>query len=230
MKVELLSENWETKVSPIFSNATTLESLDHIWRDFQTARFDIATSFCIVMPGMQIMELGMRRLSSLATATGPSEVGILPSPDTTEDHGDGMAMLEVAAELSDETAFAQAASEIDWSQRSADDFARAVRLALAAGAHLVARHLAAQGARLYPDHPELQKMAHTLAPPRVVKADLPPVPSVRANQDWLRSHAGEYKGQWVALQNGVLLVAAATASELKTHLENKDHILVTKVL
>ncbi|MBM3135155.1 MAG: hypothetical protein FJZ89_07710 [Chloroflexi bacterium] len=149
--------------------------------------------------------------------------------ETREDQGDSLAILEVAADLRDETAFVQAAREIDWSQRSAADFARAVRLALAAGAHLVARHLAAQGARLYSEHPELQKMAHILAPPRVVKADLPPVPSVRANQDWLRTHAGEYKGQWVALQNGVLLVAAATASELKIHLENKDHILVTKV-
>jgi hypothetical protein len=159
-----------------------------------------------------------------------SSVSVLPSMlETRGDQRDTLAMLEVAADLNDEAAFVQAAREIDWSQRSAADFVRAVRLALAAGAHLVARHLAAQGARLYPDHPELQKMTHVLAPPRVVKANLPPVPSVRANQDWLRTHAGEYKGQWVALQDGALLAVAATASELKAHLENKDHILVTKV-
>ena len=87
-----------------------------------------------------------------------------------------MAMLEIAAEVGKETVFVQAASEIDWLQRPAADFARAVHLALAAGAHLLARELASHGYRLYPDHDDLAKMAHILAPPRVVRANLPPAP------------------------------------------------------
>jgi hypothetical protein len=139
------------------------------------------------------------------------------------------ASLEIAAEIGDETAFVRAAEKIDWSQRPAIDFVRAVRLALAAGAHLLARNLATQGSRLYPQHLELRKMAHVLAPPRVVNADIPPIPSVRANQAWLRDHADEYKGQWVALREGTFLAAGATAREVWDHLESTNSVMLTKV-
>ncbi|MBM4429742.1 MAG: hypothetical protein FJ026_05240 [Chloroflexi bacterium] len=153
-----------------------------------------------------------------------------PLVDVTEDREDRLARLEIAAETGDETAFVQAASEIDWSQRSAADFARAVHLALAAGAHLLARNLAARGARLYPDHQELQKMAHILAPPRVVKADLPPVPSVQANLEWMRARAAEYCGRWVALKEGVLLASAPTARELRDQLPTTAGLFLTRVI
>jgi excisionase family DNA binding protein len=141
----------------------------------------------------------------------------------------GIAMLESAAAAGDEAAFVRAAGEIDWSRRTAVDFIHAVHLALAAGAHLCARNLAAQGAEQYPDYAELQKMARILAPARVVRSDLPPVPSVRVNQDWLRAHADEYKGRWVALRDGILLAVASTLGELKAQLGTLDGILVTKV-
>lgn len=162
--------------------------------------------------------------------TGPSEVRVLLTlPDVTEDSEDVMAALEIAAEAGNETAFLQATSKVDWLQRPATDFVRAVRLALAAGAHLFARNLAAEGARLHPDYLELCKMANILAPPRIINADIPATPSVRANQAWLRHHADEFKGQWVALREGTLLAAGATAREVWDHLENTDGIMLTKV-
>jgi len=150
--------------------------------------------------------------------------------DRAKDSGDGIVALEIAAEIGDETTFVQAASRIDWLRRPAVDFARAVRLALAAGAHLLARNLAAEGARLYPDHLELHKMAHVLAPPRVVHTGVSSTPSVRANQTWLRDHADEYKGQWVALQEGTLLAAGATAREVWDRLDSSDGVMLTKVV
>lgn len=162
--------------------------------------------------------------------TGPSEVGVLLTvPDVTEDSEDVMAALEIAAEAGNETAFVQTASGIDWLQRPAADFVRAVRLALAAGAHLLARNLAAEGSRLYPGHLELCKMANILAPPRIVNADIPATPSVRANQAWLRHHADEFKGQWVALREGTLLAAGATGREVWDRLESTDDVMLTKV-
>ena len=152
----------------------------------------------------------------------------LPPRDTKGDQ-DNMAALEMAAIMGNEAAFVQAAGQIDWLACPATDLARAVRLALAAGAHLLARNLATQGAGLYPDHLELQNMAHVLAPPRVVRDDLPPVPSLQADHAWLRTHADEYRGQWVALREGVLLAAAATVRELESCLENTDGVLITKV-
>jgi hypothetical protein len=157
------------------------------------------------------------------------DVRLQRAPPADVNGGDGIDILEIVAEAGDETAFVQAASEIDWSQRPATDFARAVRLALAAGAHLLARNLATQGARLYPTHLELEKMARVLAPPRVVRTDIPPVPSLRANQEWLRVHGDEYRGQWVALRDGVLMAAAATARQLRAYLESTGNVLITKV-
>jgi hypothetical protein len=89
--------------------------------------------------------------------------------------------------------------------------------------------LAAQGAKLYPDHLELRKMANVLAPPRVVDDDISPIPSVRANQVWLRDHGHEYKGQWVALREGTLLAAGATTREIWDRLGSPDGIMLTKV-
>lgn len=143
---------------------------------------------------------------------------------------DDLAMLETAAEKGDEAAFVKAASEIDWTRRPATDFVRAVRLALAAGAHLMARKLADQGHRLHSDHEELAKMARILAPPRVTRTGLPSDPSVRANRAWLEAHANEYKGQWVALRNGQLLAVGSTAQELKAQLESVESAFLARVL
>lgn len=138
-------------------------------------------------------------------------------------------LLKTAADLGDEALFLEVAEGIDWTQRSAAEFTRAVHLALAAGAHLFARKLARRGAEQYPDHEELQKLARILAPARVMTIDLPPDKSVRENQIWLREHADEYKGQWVALRDGDLLGAAPTADEVWERLESRENVLLTKV-
>jgi hypothetical protein len=170
------------------------------------------------------------RLLTFATSTGPSEVSIFPDAlDATGDSGDGMGALELAAEAGDERAFIQAARQIDWLERSAADFSRAVHLALKAGAHLLARNLAAEGARLHPEHSELQKMDRVLAPPRIVCTHVPPDPSVRANAEWLRTHAAGHRGRWVALKNGMLVASAPNARELKEQLPGVQGILLTRI-
>jgi len=126
-------------------------------------------------------------------------------PDTS------MAVLRAAAEKSDVydvSAFVRAYKSMDWDERSADDFTEAVRLALNIGAHLIARELAMTGVQHFPDHPELQKMAYILAPPKVTVADRPPDPSARGNMAWLKRHWDDYRGKWVALRGGELLAVA----------------------
>jgi len=219
-----LSGNPEVAVLPRWENATTLGTSDPVWRDFEA---NVTEFNWILLPVVKKRE--QRPLHPVA-ATGPSEAIVWPSAlDVTEDSGDGIATLEIIAETGDETAFVRAANEIAWSQRPATDFARAVRLALATGAHLLARKLAEYGHRLYPNHQELTKMAHILAPPRVVRTDIPPAPSLQANQEWLRVHGGEYRGQWVALRDGILLATAATVRQLRAYLESTDGVLITKV-
>jgi hypothetical protein len=154
---------------------------------------------------------------------------MLHLPRIKKDKSNELDRLAAAAELEDEATFLQAASKIDWSLQPASDIDRGIRLALAAGAHLFARSLAAEGAKRYPKHQELQKMARILAPPRVVKRSLPPDPSMRANQAWLVEHAREYGGRWVALEQGNLVAAAATVAELRSQLNDIAGVLITKV-
>ncbi len=197
------------------------------WQDLDRIWADVTVMIRRIPP---VTKREARRLPGFSTTTGPSEVTVFPDTlDVTEDTGDGMAALAIAAEIGEETGFVEVAAEIDWLQRPAIDLARAVRLALAAGAHLFARKLAAEGVRLYPDYPELRKMARILAPPQVVNANLPPSPSLQANQTWLRIHANEYKGQWVALRDGSLVAIAPSARELREHLDSTEGLMVTKV-
>ena len=175
----------------------------------------------------------IRHLDADPRPTEPSELEtLLPVRDVTEDREDPMTSLEIAAAEGDERAFLRATDQIDWSLRSAGDFVRAVRLALAAGAHMMARILATEGHSLRPEHAELAKMARILAPPRVLRDDLPPDPSVARNQTWMRSQGAKYKGQWVALSDGKLLAAAPSASELSTKLARPsfEGLFVTRVI
>lgn len=229
MDARLLSGYAEVATFPIWGDATTLGKPDRAWGDFKAAMADSTTGVWIILPMVE----GRRkqRPPSPVPATGPSEATVLPTAlDATEDGGDSIAVLEIAAEVGEETVFVQAASEIDWLQRPAADFARAVHLALAAGAHLFARKLANYGYRLYPHHAELAKMAHILAPPRVVRANLPPDPSVRVNLEWMRAHAAEYRGRWVALKEGMLLASAPTARELRDQLPTTADLFLTRVI
>ncbi len=149
--------------------------------------------------------------------------------DAGEDQVEALATLETLATLDDEASFVWAANRIDWSQRPAADFVRGVYLSLSAGAHWFARHLAARGARQYPNHHELQNAARILAPPRVVRTGVPPDQSLEANQAWLHAHAREYRGQWVALHKGRLVAASATPHELRSCLESTNGVLITKI-
>jgi hypothetical protein len=137
--------------------------------------------------------------------------------------------LKQAAEDGDEQAFVDAAEMIDWSSSDVGVFHEGVRLALMAGAHLLARSLASKGAALYPQDPELQKMARILGPPRVLSTDIAASSSPGAARAWLRDHADEYAGRWVALQEGTLLAAAATAREVWDSLDDTDGVLVMRV-
>ena len=141
-----------------------------------------------------------------------------------------MAQLEYAAEAGDERAFWVAVQAIDWSNRSPEDFMRAVRLALQAGAHLTARHIALDGAKRYPGHAELQKVARVLAPPKATRSSRPPDPTLKANRDWFVAHRAEYRGQWVAVKNGELLGAEATIQELQARVPDWRTATITQIV
>ena len=122
MKARPLSDYAEIAPLLMLRDSTTSEGPDWVRRHFETPMADVTTGVWFVLPMGQRRK---RRLPSPATATEPSETSVLPQAlDVTEDRGDDMAALQIAAGM---------------------------------------------GA-------ELAKMAHLLAPPRVVRANLPPAP------------------------------------------------------
>lgn len=142
------------------------------------------------------------------------------SPKTavrTSKTSDGMAQLRAAASECtpyNVAPFVLSFQRIDWSTRPVEEIVEGVHLALEVGAHLLARNLAMANAPRFPKHPELQKMAYILAPPRVTVSDTPPDPSHKGNMTWLKNHWEAYRGKWVALRSGELLAAADSLSAL----------------
>lgn len=131
------------------------------------------------------------------------------SPEPPELH-----TLERAAEQTDHQAFARCATTIDWSRHGATDVTRALDLALALDMPSLARALAHQGSRIFPEDKRLQQALAVLAPP-VVRGTRPAQPlGLTATQSWFKEHAAPYTGQWVAVRDGTLLGSAPTLQEL----------------
>jgi hypothetical protein len=104
-------------------------------------------------------------------------------------------------------------------------------MALALEAPLLARRLAEQGAKYYPENEALDKFARILAPPKVSIGLRVSELDVRANNNWIHTHREEYKGLWVALKNGKLMETGQTFSELREKVGSikGKGILVTQV-
>lgn len=167
-------------------------------------------------------------LHPVATTTGPVPVMLTNFTRDITGEADPLGLFVALAEQGDGAAFARQAAEIVWNVYPPQDIARAVRLALAAGAPLTARQISAEGHQLYPEDAELAKMARILAPPKLLGTS-PANPSRRLDQEWLRHHAHEYRGQWLALKDGVLVAAAPTAQQLKSLVPEMNGVLVTRV-
>lgn len=142
-----------------------------------------------------------------------------------------LARVEEKAKAGDELAFTRVLDEVDWQSRTAEEFIRAIELALKVGAHFSARKLAAEGANLHFDSEQLQKYARVLAPPKIIATATSHDVNPSANIEWLKANESEYKGRWVALKNGELLGAAGSYKELRDHIGKTkgQGILITSI-
>ncbi len=110
--------------------------------------------------------------------------------------------------------FALLATTIDWSLHCATDLTRAIDLALVLDMVSLARGLSHQGSKIFPEDKRLQQAVAVLAPP-VVRGTRPAQSlHLTASQRWLKEHASQYIGQWVAVRDGTLLGSAPTLQDL----------------
>lgn len=142
---------------------------------------------------------------------------------------DGIKVLEQAAAKHDVIAFGRAEEVMDWTGHPPDDFIHAINLALKIGAFMVARRISQKGAKLHPDNEAVQLHARVLAPPKILRTDLPPDPGVKANMRWLKEHSSEYRGRWIALKHGDLLDSDDSFEGLIARQPVKSGVLVTRI-
>lgn len=205
---------------------TTSGGLADLWVDTMgTMSWSPLVEHVLSLPG----RLGVVREKSARTESAFRE-SLAPEGTTDSAEMDfDMARLELAAENGDEGAFLRSYRAMDWRRRTAGHYLRAVQLALASGAHMAARSLSTEGVARFPNHAELVKYAHILAPPTVIRSDLPPRPDLKANRDWIMMHRQQFRGQWVALRHGKLLGVATTLQALRNQLREDEGAFYTKV-
>jgi putative addiction module CopG family antidote len=117
--------------------------------------------------------------------------------------------------------------------RSALEVRQALSEALTAGKHHLARQLALDGAQQYPTDTQLQKYAQILAPP--VSKSVASTPesraALKANNAWMKSNWQDHRGNWVAVQGGLLLHSSPSFEEVTQQVGDVQgrNILLTKI-
>jgi hypothetical protein len=137
-----------------------------------------------------------------------------------------IAYAQVMANAAPFATFASAVRAIDWGAKSPSAFE------LQLEALVIARELARLGHGKYPGNASLASAAHVLAPPKVIERNRPPKKGLSASMAWLEEHANEYRGYWIAVQNGGLLDAAATRSDLVDKLGElaiESNVLIVRI-
>jgi len=141
--------------------------------------------------------------------------------------------LQRAAESQDPRTFTQLARAMKWRNRGPNDLTRTIDLALTMDMVPLARQLAEHGRKLFPNDERLRQLSAVLAPPVVLETRPSQPKDFEASQQWLREHASQFQGQWVAVRGGTLLGCAPTLKELYEQIgpEGKSrNTVIVKVL
>ncbi len=140
-------------------------------------------------------------------------------------------LMEENAKAGAKEPFALLADVIAWAYHPPEELLRAIELALSMEMSGLAMELAQLGGTLFPQDERVQRMAKILAPPVVRSARAPDGKGLDASRKWLREHAGQYRGQWVAVRQGRLMGVASSLRDLEPIIgDDPVGTLVSKVL
>jgi len=115
--------------------------------------------------------------------------------------------------------------------RSETDFQEAIQIALEHEALTDARRLVETGLQVYPESGVLKRYKRALAPPKLITRT-PSTQNYSESMRWLSAHSHEHVGQWLALQDGVLLAAAQSREALAERLGaliEQDDVMITQI-
>lgn len=143
-----------------------------------------------------------------------------------------IAYEQVTSNVAPFAMFARAIGAIDWAKKSPLAFEQAIDMALQLESLVVARELARLGHEKHPDNTSLASAAHVLAPPEIIERNRPPKRGLSASMAWFEKHANEYRGRWIAIQNGGLLGIGLTRRELVDklgELATESNVLIVRI-
>jgi hypothetical protein len=123
--------------------------------------------------------------------------------------------IEAAEAGEDRHALIALTEQIDWRRRRPEELIRAIQASLFLDMVLLARELADEGRRVFPNDKRLKQWAIVLAPAKIIGTQPASAIGLEASHRWFQqNNASQYKGQWIAVFNGELLGAAPTLKEL----------------
>ena len=161
-------------------------------------------------------------------------VSISQSQETIDPRtADVLSKLEAHASAVDQRTFASFVESIDWTKHSPQVVLRAIDLALRLELQSLAIDLAQKGSRLFPTDVQLQKAAQVLKTPVVKGTYTACDRGLQASRVWLREHANQYRGKWIAVHEGRLIGAADSLDILREKIVHHSHpetTLITRIL
>lgn len=153
--------------------------------------------------------------------------------EITLQFAEALTLLEEYAQAGKRQQFVALAEMADWSVCKPEELLRTIDLALSLELSNLAIKLAQQGKRLFPKHKRIQQAAQVLTPPIGREISTSYTQNLNASQLWLREHAPEYRGRWVAVREGELVATGESLQELTTVIgeaEDLTNTLISKVL
>jgi len=161
------------------------------------------------------MSLNYSAVEEIAINKAPLRQAAHQGEASTEEH-DLLLAIEEAAAREDRSTLNRLVEKVDWRSRHPDDLIRVIQSCIFLDMVLLARELADEGRRLFPNDKRIEQWAIVLAPPKIVgtRPASGNAIGLEASHQWFQNNSSKYKGQWIAVRNGELLGVAPTLKEL----------------
>lgn len=142
-----------------------------------------------------------------------------------------MAIAEAAAS-EDRNALSGLVKQVDWRNCRPEALTRVIHSCIFLDMVLLARELANEGRRLFPNDKKIEQLAIVLAPPKIIgtRPASASVIGLEASHRWFQNNSSQHKGQWIAIFNGELLGVAPTLKELYDKIGRDQKTLGTIVV
>lgn len=129
---------------------------------------------------------------------------------------DPLLAIEGAVAKEDRRTLNRLVEKVDWRSRRPDDLIYVIQSCILLDMVLLARELADEGRRLFPNDKRMEQWAIALAPPKIIgtRPASGNAIGLEASHRWFQNNSSKYKGQWIAVRNGEFLGVAPTLKEL----------------